>query len=136
MGNPLLRSDDLHMWMACTHCGARGPHVNRMRPDATTQALAGWNAGRKFGHVAVANVPGGMPPITCAIAERVRLVAEGLYKGEFGAADGAVLIFRAAGHATVSAHNLSKSDVLRVLDAVRADIHVRAASIPLPGVNR
>lgn len=119
-------------FVECVQCLARGPIVMMSRPDWEAQVRAAWAAGKKFGRIAVAAVPGGMPSFTCSLAERVRLIAEGLYKGEYGEAESAVIVFKVGIQAITITHNISNSDVVRVLTAVRDSSRIRAATVTIP----
>lgn len=119
------------IYVECVVCLASGPKIDADRLDAQQQAIAAWNAGRKFGVVAVAAVPGGMPTLACSAAERIRLIAEGIYEGRFGNVDAAVVLLRTGRHVEMSTHNLSPADVARVLDAARDSTRARAAAVNL-----
>ena len=125
-----IETDPLAAYVFCPNCFARGPAVVLSRGDWRVQAIAAWNAGRKFGKIAVAAVPGGLPAFTASAAERLRLVAENMFEGHYGAVESFVLISRAGGNANVVTHNFSPSDVVRTLDAVRDSSRIRS-SIPV-----
>lgn len=130
----LLDGDAVSRWAYCTRCFARGPAVLKERPDCEAQARAAWNSPHDaLGSLGIALVPGGMPAVSAAIARRLELIAEGILRGEHGAPDGAVLVLRAGGVATVSHHNVLPADAMRLLVAVTDAARARAgAAISLP----
>lgn len=128
-GPALAGGDPLAVWCYCTRCQARGPVVARTRPDHDAQAVAAWNAGKKFGRLGVAAVPASMPLATCSLAERLRLVVDSLYAGELGEPDAGVLLLRERGRVHTITHRISDADTVRVLEAVRDTARVRAAAV-------
>lgn len=124
----IVREDILALFVECPNCMARGPAVIKSRPDAVAQCAAAWNAGRKFGKVAVAKVPGGMPAHTCSLAERLRVIAESMYEGNYGFAEKAVLVLYDGRHARVITHNIDAVGVQKLLTSVLGDSSVRAAT--------
>lgn len=127
-GQPgIVNTSGGHRAVECQRCGARGPCIEPKRPDCDAQAVAGWNAGKKFGRLAVASVPGGMPTATCSIAERLRLVAESLYAGELGSPENAIVIFQDGKRVHTITHRISDADAARVLAAVRDAASTRAS---------
>lgn len=126
-GEPVLVfTSSGHRAAECRRCGARGPCVEPKRPDCDAQAVAGWNAGRKFGRISAAAVPRGMPSAVCSIAERLRLTVESLYTGELGEPDAAILLLRDHGRVHTITHRISDADTVRVLEAVRDTARIRA----------
>lgn len=130
-GKAALGRDHLAAWCYCTRCLARGPSIAMSRADCDAQAEAAWNQGKKFGRLAVATVPSGMPAATCSIAERLRLAIESLYLGELGSPDCAILILRDGKRAHTITHRISDADAVRVLEAVRDAARARV-SVVLP----
>ncbi len=124
---PPIEGDALAVWVACPRCGARGPAVIKTRADHQAQARAAWNSPMdRLGHLGIALVPGGMPAATVSVAERLKLVAQGIYRGSFGAPTSMVLILREAKRATVSPHNMSEGDILATINAIRDSTSIRA----------
>lgn len=131
-GNPdpwLVITDTGHKAVECKRCGARGPCIEMARPDCDAQAIAAWNAGRKFGRISAAAVPRGMPSAVCSIAERLRLTVESLYTGELGSPDAAILLLRDHGRVHTITHRISDADTVRVLEAVRDTARIRAGAV-------
>lgn len=123
---PHLLGDTTLVWMECTRCGARGPIIDRTRPDAPAQAVAAWNTGKGMGRISVTAVPPGMPKETISLGARLQMIGEAMQKGEYGGPDGAVLVLREGAQARVVPHNVSPGDAARLLAAVLSDAQTRS----------
>lgn len=124
---PGYAGDALAVWVDCPRCGARGPAVPKTRADSEAQAAAAWNSPTNtLGALGIAKVPDGFKPATVSVAERLKLMAEGVMRGTFGEPTSMFVVFRSDKSATVSPHNMSDGDVAATINAIRDASSIRA----------
>ena len=131
--NVVVSGDAMAIWAQCDNCLARGPAIARERTDASRQVIASWNAGRRFGRIAVANIPPSISSRCAAVASRLQAMSEAVTKGDYGDVDGVAVIFRtrnSAGQiqATLSLHGVSDGDARAMLTAVTDAQRARAVA--------